>query len=133
MAIKSLASVVKSNREEMIDIFNGLVKSKSKLIDENGRFSLVCGFLNNPFILIDTDGDEDGIRDLPVISVGLDAANGRVLFYVDKERYYYDTDCLSLSENNVYENMWEIIVLNKIKHKIVKGGKQDRIVFFIES
>ena len=41
MAIKSLASVVKSNREEMIDIFNGLVKSKSKLIDENGRFSLV--------------------------------------------------------------------------------------------
>lgn len=123
MAIKSLASVVKSNREEMIDIFNGLVKSKSKLIDENGRFSLVCGFLNNPFILIDTDGDEDGIRDLPVISVGLDAANGRFLFYVDKERYYYDTDCLSLSENNVYENMWEIIVLNKIKHKIVKGGK----------
>lgn len=123
MAIKSLASVVKSNREEMIDIFNGLVKSKSKLIDENGRFSLVCGFLNNPFILIDTDGDEDGIRDLPVISVGLDAANGRFLFYVDKERYYYDTDCLSLSENNVYENMWEIIVLNKIKHKIAKGGK----------
>ena len=123
MAIKSLASVVKTNREEMIDIFNGLVKSKSKLIDENGRFSLVCGFLNNPFILIDTDGDEDGIRDLPVISVGLDAANGRFLFYVDKERYYYDTDCLSLSENNVYENMWEIIVLNKIKHKIVKGGK----------
>lgn len=123
MAIKSLASVVKSNREEMIDIFNGLVKSKSKLIDENGRFSLVCGFLNNPFILIDTDGDEDGIRDLPVISVGLDAANGRFLFYVDKERYYYDTDCLSLSENNVYENMWEIIVLNKIKHKIVKEGK----------
>ena len=123
MAIKSLASVVKSNREEMIDIFNGLVKSKSKLIDENGRFSLVCGFLNNPFILIDTDGDEDGIRDLPVISVGLDAANGKFLFYVDKERYYYDTDCLSLSENNVYENMWEIIVLNKIKHKIVKGGK----------
>lgn len=123
MAIKSLASVVKSNREEMIDIFNGLVKSKSKLIDENGRFSLVCGFLNNPFILIDTDGDEDGIRDLPVISVGLDAANGRFLFYVDRERYYYDTDCLSLSENNVYENMWEIIVLNKIKHKIVKGGK----------
>lgn len=123
MAIKSLASVVKSNREEMIDIFNGLVKSKSKLIDENGRFSLVCGFLNNPFILIDTDGDEDGIRDLPVISVGLDAANGRFLFYVDKERYYYDTDCLSLSENNVYENMWEIIVLKKIKHKIVKGGK----------
>lgn len=123
MAIKSLASVVKSNREEMIDIFNGLVKSKSKLIDENGKFSLVCGFLNNPFILIDTDGDEDGIRDLPVISVGLDAANGRFLFYVDKERYYYDTDCLSLSENNVYENMWEIIVLNKIKHKIVKGGK----------
>ena len=123
MAIKSLASVVKSNREEMIDIFNGLVKSKSKLIDENGRFSLVCGFLDNPFILIDTDGDEDGIRDLPVISVGLDAANGRFLFYVDKERYYYDTDCLSLSENNVYENMWEIIVLNKIKHKIVKGGK----------
>ena len=123
MAIKSLALVVKSNREEMIDIFNGLVKSKSKLIDENGRFSLVCGFLNNPFILIDTDGDEDGIRDLPVISVGLDAANGRFLFYVDRERYYYDTDCLSLSENNVYENMWEIIVLNKIKHKIVKGGK----------
>lgn len=123
MAIKNLASVVKSNREEMIDIFKGLVKSKSKLIDENGRFSLVCGFLNNPFILIDTDGDEDGIRDLPVISVGLDAANGRFLFYVDKERYYYDTDCLSLSENNVYENMWEIIVLNKIKHKIVKGGK----------
>ena len=123
MTIKSLASVVKSNREEMIDIFKGLVKSKSKLIDENGRFSLVCGFLNNPFILIDTDGDEDGIRDLPVISVGLDAANGRFLFYVDKERYYYDTDCLSLSENNVYENMWEIIVLNKIKHKIVKGGK----------
>lgn len=123
MAIKSLASVVKSNREEMIDIFKGLVKSKSKLIDENGRFSLVCGFLNNPFILIDTDGDEDGIRDLPVISVGLDAANGRFLFYVDRERYYYDTDCLSLSENNVYENMWEIIVLNKIKHKIVKGGK----------
>ena len=123
MAIKSLASVVKSNREEMIDIFNGLVKSKSKLIDENGRFSLVCGFLNNPFILIDTDGDEDGIRDLPVISVGLDAANGRFLFYVDRERYYYDTDCLSLSENNVYENMWEIIVLNKIKHKIVKEGK----------
>ena len=123
MAIKNLALVVKSNREEMIDIFNGLVKSKSKLIDENGRFSLVCGFLNNPFILIDTDGDEDGIRDLPVISVGLDAANGRFLFYVDKERYYYDTDCLSLSENNVYENMWEIIVLNKIKHKIVKGGK----------
>lgn len=123
MAIKSLASVVKSNREEMIDIFKGLVKSKSKLIDENGRFSLVCGFLNNPFILIDTDGDEDGIRDLPVISVGLDAANGRFLFYVDTERYYYDTDCLSLSENNVYENMWEIIVLNKIKHKIVKGGK----------
>ena len=123
MAIKSLASVVKSNREEMIDIFNGLVKSKSKLIDENGRFSLVCGFLDNPFILIDTDGDEDGIRDLPVISVGLDAANGRFLFYVDRERYYYDTDCLSLSENNVYENMWEIIVLNKIKHKIVKGGK----------
>ena len=123
MAIKSLASVVKSNREEMIDIFKGLVKSKSKLIDENGRFSLVCGFLDNPFILIDTDGDEDGIRDLPVISVGLDAANGRFLFYVDKERYYYDTDCLSLSENNVYENMWEIIVLNKIKHKIVKGGK----------
>ena len=123
MAIKSLASVVKSNREEMIGIFNGLVKSKSKLIDENGRFSLVCGFLNNPFILIDTDGDEDGIRDLPVISVGLDAANGRFLFYVDRERYYYDTDCLSLSENNVYENMWEIIVLNKIKHKIVKGGK----------
>ena len=123
MAIKSLASVVKSNREEMIDIFNGLVKSKSKLIDENGRFSLVCGFLDNPFILIDTDGDEDGIRDLPVISVGLDAANGRFLFYVDKERYYYDTDCLSLSENNVYENMWEIIVLNKIKHKIAKGGK----------
>ena len=110
MAIKSLASVVKSNREEMIDIFNGLVKSKSKLIDENGRFSLVCGFLDNPFILIDTDGDEDGIRDLPVISVGLDAANGRFLFYVDKERYYYDTDCLSLSENNVYEYMWEIIV-----------------------
>ena len=109
MAIKSLALVVKSNREEMIDIFNGLVKSKSKLIDENGRFSLVCGFLNNPFILIDTDGDEDGIRDLPVISVGLDAANGRFLFYVDTERYYYDTDCLSLSENNVYENMWEII------------------------
>lgn len=109
MAIKSLASVVKSNREEMIDIFKGLVKSKSKLIDENGRFSLVCGFLNNPFILIDTDGDEDGIRDLPVISVGLDAANGRFLFYVDEERYYYDTDCLSLSENNVYENMWEII------------------------
>ena len=123
MAIKSLASVVKSNREEMIDIFNGLVKSKSNLIDKNGRFSLVCGFINNPFILIDTDGDEDGIRDLPVISVGLDAANGRFLFYVDKERYYYDTDCLSLSENNVYENMWEIIVLNKIKHKIVKGGK----------
>ena len=123
MAIKSLASVVKSNREEMIDVFKGLVKSKSKLIDENGRFSLVCGFLDNPFILIDTDGDEDGIRDLPVISVGLDAANGRFLFYVDKERYYYDTDCLSLSENNVYENMWEIIVLNKIKHKIVKGGK----------
>ena len=123
MAIKSLALVVKSNREEMIDIFKGLVKSKSKLIDENGRFSLVCGFLNNPFILIDTDGDEDGIRDLPVISVGLDAANGRFLFYVDRERYYYDTDCLSLSENNVYENMWEIIVLNKIKHKIVKGGK----------
>ena len=123
MAIKSLASVVKSNREEMIDIFKRLVKSKSKLIDENGRFSLVCGFLNNPFILIDTDGDEDGIRDLPVISVGLDAANGRFLFYVDKERYYYDTDCLSLSENNVYEDMWEIIVLNKIKHKIVKGGK----------
>ena len=123
MAIKSLASVVKSNREEMIDIFKGLVKSKSKLIDENGRFSLVCGFLDNPFILIDTDGDEDGIRDLPVISVGLDAANGRFLFYVDRERYYYDTDCLSLSENNVYENMWEIIVLNKIKHKIVKGGK----------
>ena len=123
MAIKNLALVVKSNREEMIDIFKGLVKSKSKLIDENGRFSLVCGFLNNPFILIDTDGDEDGIRDLPVISVGLDAANGRFLFYVDKERYYYDTDCLSLSENNVYENMWEIIVLNKIKHKIVKGGK----------
>ena len=123
MAIKNLALVVKSNREEMIDIFKGLVKSKSKLIDENGRFSLVCGFLDNPFILIDTDGDEDGIRDLPVISVGLDAANGRFLFYVDKERYYYDTDCLSLSENNVYENMWEIIVLNKIKHKIVKGGK----------
>ena len=123
MAIKSLALVVKSNREEMIDIFKGLVKSKSKLIDENGRFSLVCGFLDNPFILIDTDGDEDGIRDLPVISVGLDAANGRFLFYVDRERYYYDTDCLSLSENNVYENMWEIIVLNKIKHKIVKGGK----------
>ena len=123
MAIKSLASVVKSNREEMIDIFKRLIKSKSKLIDENGRFSLVCEFLNNPFILIDTDGDEDGIRDLPVISVGLDAANGRFLFYVDKERYYYDTDCLSLSENNVYENMWEIIVLNKIKHKIVKGGK----------
>ena len=123
MAIKNLALVVKSNREEMIDIFKGLVKSKSKLIDENGRFSLVCGFLNNPFILIDTDGDEDGIRDLPVISVGLDAANGRFLFYVDRERYYYDTDCLSLSENNVYENMWEIIVLNKIKHKIVKGGK----------
>lgn len=110
MAIKSLASVVKSNREEMIDIFNGLVKSKSNLIDKNGRFSLVCEFLNNPFILIDTDGDEDGIRDLPVISVGLDAANGRFLFYVDKERYYYDTDCLSLSENNVYENMWEIII-----------------------
>lgn len=110
MAIKSLASVVKSNREEMIDIFKGLVKSKSKLIDENGRFSLVCEFLDNPFILIDTDGDEDGIRDLPVISVGLDAANGRFLFYVDKERYYYDTDCLSLSENNVYENMWEIII-----------------------
>ena len=123
MAIKNLALVVKSNREEMIDIFKGLVKSKSKLIDENGRFSLVCGVLNNPFILIDTDGDEDGIRDLPVISVGLDAANGRFLFYVDRERYYYDTDCLSLSENNVYENMWEIIVLNKIKHKIVKGGK----------
>lgn len=123
MAIKNLASVVKSNREEMIGIFKRLVKSKSKLIDENGRFSLVCGFLNNPFILIDTDGDEDGIRDLPVISVGLDAANGRFLFYVDRERYYYDTDCLSLSENNVYENMWEIIVLNKIKHKIVKGGK----------
>lgn len=123
MAIKSLASVVKSNREEMIDIFKGLVKSKSNLIDKNGRFSLVCGLLNNPFILIDTDGDEDGIRDLPVISVGLDAANGRFLFYVDKERYYYDTDCLSLSENNVYENMWEIIVLNKIKHKIVKEGK----------
>lgn len=123
MAIKNLALVVKSNREEMIDIFKGLVKSKSKLIDENGRFSLVCGFLDNPFILIDTDGDEDGIRDLPVISVGLDAANGRFLFYVDRERYYYDTDCLSLSENNVYENMWEIIVLNKIKHKIVKGGK----------
>ena len=123
MAIKNLALVVKSNREEMIDIFKGLVKSKSKLIDENGRFSLVCGFLNNPFILIDTDGDEDGIRDLPVISVGLDAANGRFLFYVDRERYYYDTDCLSLSENNVYENMWEIIVLNKIKHKIVKEGK----------
>ena len=123
MAIKNLALVVKSNREEMIDIFKGLVKSKSKLIDVNGRFSLVCGFLDNPFILIDTDGDEDGIRDLPVISVGLDAANGRFLFYVDRERYYYDTDCLSLSENNVYENMWEIIVLNKIKHKIVKGGK----------
>ena len=114
MAIKSLASVVKSNREEMIDIFKGLVKSKSKLIDENGRFSLVCGFLDNPFILIDTDGDEDGIRDLPVISVGLDAANGRFLFYVDRERYYYDTDCLSLSENNVYENMWEIIVVARI-------------------
>ena len=114
MAIKSLASVVKSNREEMIDIFKRLVKSKSKLIDENGRFSLVCGFLNNPFILIDTDGDEDGIRDLLVISVGLDAANGRFLFYVDKERYYYDTDCLSLSENNVYENMWEIIIVARI-------------------
>ena len=121
MAIKNLALVVKSNREEMIDIFNGLVKSKSNLIDKNGRFSLVCGFINNPFILIDTD--EDVISDLPVISVGLDAANGRFLFYVDRERYYYDTDCLSLSENNVYENMWEIIVLNKIKHKIVKGGK----------
>lgn len=30
MAIKSLASVVKSNREEMIGIFNGLVKSKKQ-------------------------------------------------------------------------------------------------------
>ena len=109
MGIKSLASVVKSNREGMIYIFKELVKSKSNLIDKNGRFSLVCGFLNNPFILIDTNGDVDGIRDLPVISVGLDAANGRFLFYVDRERYYYDTDCLSLSENNVYENMWEII------------------------
>lgn len=123
MAIKSLASVVKSNREEMIDIFKRLVKSKSKLIDENGRFSLVCGFLNNPFILIDTDGDEDGIRDLPVISVGLDAANGRFLFYVDEERYYYDTDCLSLSENNVYENMWEIIELVRIELLVNKEGK----------
>lgn len=39
MAIKCLADVVKDNREEMIKIFKDLVKSKSKLLGKNGKFS----------------------------------------------------------------------------------------------
>lgn len=109
MAIKSLGDVVKSNREEMARIFNELKKSNSKLIDGKGRFNISRRTDNNPYILIDTDGDEDSPRDFAVMSVGLSDDGKTFIFYLTNSLYYLNTDCLALTENNVYETMWDIV------------------------
>lgn len=109
MAIKCLADVVKDNREEMIKIFKDLVKSKSKLLGKNGKFSLGRRYFDSPYILINSDGDEGGTCDYAVMSVELDSEKNVFHFYLDKNLYYDNTECLALTENNVYETLWDII------------------------
>lgn len=108
LEIKDLASVVAENRKNMIQMFKQLLGKKSKLIGKEGKFLLARRYQNSPYILLDVDGDSE-IRDFGVVGVKLDEERDRFVFYVTKDLWYYSTECLSLSENNVYLAMYEII------------------------
>ena len=43
------------------------------------------------------------------MSVELDSEKNVFHFYLDKNLYYDNTECLALTENNVYETLWDII------------------------